>query len=400
MFLIFIAVFLLFPLNIYADWDEDLYFSGYLEKRECRQIKSSNLLQASEILFRGELKQVNENSLLFVSADFFNNEFSDETSKLHEAYIDYTLEELNIRLGRQIIIKGNSDGFRVTDSISPVDSSEYITRSFDETRMAVDAMNLSFNKINYSLNFIFIPVFTPAEFPDKESPWFIENGFQGETKEKDVEKKLSNSEAGAFVNFYLPGLDFGFSYFRGFSDNPVSKLANIDNETVCLKNYEKEEIFGSFFSKPVKDFVLRGELAYFRGIHFNSKNDFDNPEKSCLLKWLAGFDWYPGSNITLTCQFYQELLTSKKNKTKKQNHVNIAFFKISKKFFREKLNLGSSAYINTDKTDSYFSLSADYELTSRIKIYGGTDFFSGSDTGIYGKYKDNTQMWLKAKYSF
>jgi len=357
-------------------------------------------LQASEILFRGELKQVNENSLLFVSSDFFHNEFSDQTSKIHEAYIDYTLEELNIRLGRQIIIKGNSDGFRITDNISPVDSSEYVTRSFDETRMAVDAMNFSWNKINYSLNFIFIPVFTPAEIPDKESPWFIENGFSGQTIENDPEKKLSNSEAGIFVNFYLPGLDFGFSYFRGFSDNPVSRLEKMESETLCLKNYEKEEIFGSFFSKPLKDFVLRGETAYFKGIGFSSKNQFDNPRKADLLKWLAGLDWYPGNNITLTWQFYQELLTSQKNRTQKQNHLNILYFKASKKLFREKLTLASCVQINTDKTDLYLNFSTDYELTSRIKIYGGTDFFSGKESGIYGRYEDNTQMWFKVKYSF
>lgn len=380
---------------------DDLGFSGYLEKRGCYSIKDSNQLQASEILFRGEIRKVTDTALLFASTDIMDNEFSDDVTKLHEAYIDYSYKSFNARIGKQIIIWGSSDGLRVTDNISPVDSSEFITRSFDETRMGLNALNLSYNEINYSLNFLIIPVFKEAKTPDKDSPWYVgDKDSSYITKETIPDKDLGNMEFGSQVKFYLPGIDFSLSYFLGFSDNPVSYFEENNSDEVLIKSYKKEEIFGLNFSKPIKDFVIRGESAYFRNIHINSNDSHEKPLESDLIKWIIGADYYPGNSFNLSLQVYFENLLSNKNKTIKDELTNVYTLSISKKLFREKLNISSMIFYNWLDKDSYINFSWDYEVSNHIKISSGLDLFMGKKSTLYGQYNDNSQVFFRLKYSF
>ena len=400
-FSLIILILFLFSQAAYADFGEGIEFSGYLEKRGCYSIKESGDVQASEVLFRGEIRKVLDNALLFASADVMENEFNDENSKLHEAYIDYSIEAFNLRCGKQIIIWGNSDGLRITDNISPVDSSEFITRSFDETRMAVDAVNFSYNQINYSLNLLYIPVFKSAETPDEDSPWFIGNkSLSQNSKEEEPDKTFNNGEFGGKLNFYLPGFDFSLSYFRGFSDNPVFMLEKQGDKDYLLKKYKREQFFGATISKPFNDFVFRGETAFFKNLYLNSENLKNKPVRTDLIKWIIGTDYYPGSNLTLSFQVYGENILSNSDETAKDEFTNILTFSISKKLFREKLELSSMTYFNTGDNDSYINFSSKYEINNHIKISAGADFFSGSSDTGYGRYEDNSQVWFRLKYSF
>eukprot|EP00767_Chilomastix_cuspidata_P007491 gnl/Chilomastix_cuspidata/8195.p1 GENE.gnl/Chilomastix_cuspidata/8195~~gnl/Chilomastix_cuspidata/8195.p1 ORF type:complete len:396 (-),score=30.38 gnl/Chilomastix_cuspidata/8195:31-1218(-) len=377
------------PSCLYADFSDDLSLSGYFEKRECWQLKSPHDIQASENLFRGELRKFSDNTLLFVSADFKDNKFSDDETSLHEAYIDYSLNSMSFKIGKQIIIKGNSDSLRVTDIISPVDSSEFVTRSFDETRMAVDALNFSYNRINYSLNLIYIPVFTAAETPEYDSPWNKDETIDT-AKEIEPDKTFSNSEKCLELKFFLPGLDFSFFYFNGFSDYPVYY-----NSNELVKQYKKENIFGGTFTKPVNDFVIRGEAVIHKGTYLTNKVISHKPVETDILKYIAGLDYYPGSNLTLSAQYYEEDILSHHDLTNNEKSKKILTFSASKKLFREKLNLSSMLYFNLEKEDSYLRLSTDYELTANLKIFAGSDLFAGSSDTNYGRYEDNSQLWAK-----
>ena len=57
-------------------------------------------------------------------------------------------------------------------------------------------------------------------------------------------------------------------------------------------------------------------------------------------------------------------------------------------------------YFNMDIKDSFTRLSAEYQVMDGFSLFFGSDIFTGDREGDFGRYKDNTQVWAKAKYSF
>lgn len=378
--------------------DQEFDFSGYLETRHCWQIKSPHDCLASETMARLETRTFKENFSLFAAINLSANyKLEDESGiSLHEAYIDYVGSSWDLRLGRQIIIWGNADGVRITDNISPSDLSEYITRDFDEIRMAVDALKLRFLGNRGTAELIYIPFFKPGIMPDKNSPWALDNSpgnyiFMPGNK---PEKKLKNGELGAKYSLFLPGFDVAFSYFYTWNDFPCySYIEQNNNSFLVTPEFHRLHIFGMEFSRPYKDFIFRGEAGFFHGNRYLSTLKNSSLTKRDQIKWLLGIDWYPGNNWSLSFQVTEDRILD-------YEHYAMITASISKKMFREKLTLSGILFLNMDEKDSLTRISAEYQIRDGFSLFLGSDIFKGTRSGSFGRYKNNTQGWVKAKYSF
>jgi hypothetical protein len=72
---------------------------------------------------------------------------------------------------------------------------------------------------------------------------------------------------------------------------------------------------------------------------------------------------------------------------------------ISKKLMNNNLSFSSFAYYDISNKSIFNRFSADYALNDQIHLLIGYDLFEG-DEGIFANYKDNSEIWFKAKYSF
>lgn len=77
----------------------------------------------------------------------------------------------------------------------------------------------------------------------------------------------------------------------------------------------------------------------------------------------------------------------------------MATFNISKNLLRNTLTLSTSGYVGIDELEFFARSGVDYALTDGLHLEAGIDVFAG-DKGIFGQYKDNNEIWIKAKYSF
>ena len=392
--------------------NQDIDFSGYFETRHCLQTKSPNKFLASETMVRMEMRTAKDDISLFASADFSANHLFEDESKvsLHEAYIDYVSSSWDLRAGRQIIIWGNADGVRITDNISPSDMSEYITRNFDEIRMAVDALKLRlFGKYGTG-ELIYIPFFKAGIMPEDDNPWAVKSSSAMDSiifpaNEAEPEKNLENGEIGAKYSFFLPGFDFAFSYFYTWNDFPYYVFTENPKESEtssynATPEYHRLHIAGIEFSKPYNDFVFRGEAAFSHGNFYRFGDKELSLQKKDQIKWLLGVDWYPGNNWSLLFQVTEDRILDYSKEISKKEHSTMVTFNLSKKLLREKLTLSGMHYFNMDIKDSFTRLSAEYQVMDGFSLFFGSDIFTGDREGDFGRYKDNTEVWAKARYSF
>ncbi len=379
--------------------------SGYLESRHCLQTQSPNEFLASETLLRPEIRSSKDGFELFASADISENHVNADESgiELHEAYVDYIASVWDLRLGRQIITWGNADGVRITDNICPSDYSEYITRDFDEIRVAVDALKLRWFSKYGSAELIYIPFFEAGILPGPDSPWAV--GGMGEDISIDgsdePEKELENGEIAVKYAFFFPGWDCAFSYFYTWNDFPVYAFTEIPGPGMsAAATYERRHIYGLELSLPYRNFVIRGETAYTRDGLYQPRMAARPLQKKDSIQWLLGLDWYPGNQWTLLCQLVDERIRDHSAALCAAAHSTIATFNLSRDLFREKLTLSVMLYYDLDIHDSLARLSADYKPVDGCTLSFGADIFSGDREGDFGQYKDNTQVWTKLKYYF
>jgi len=290
-----------------------------------------------------------------------------------------------------------------------MDFTEFLAREYDDIRMPVDALKLRFFKNNVKMELIFIPVFQSCIYPsDPANPWSIipvsDNGPEVIiTPANTPESTLGNSELGGRFSFYLSGIDISLASLYTWNKFPVfsTTISPGLDTTFLIPEHHRIFMTGIDLSKTLGSLVLRGEGAYFLGEHYPSEiNGTSNHLITRdVIKSLLGLDWYPGNEWTLTGQLSLSSILRHSSEMDCDQHNVLVTLGISKKLFRSTLSLSTFGYMDLSSKGYFNRTSIDYNISDPIHLCAGVDLFGG-DGGSFGIYKDNSEVWIKVKYSF
>ncbi len=331
----------------------------------------------------------------------------------HEFWLEHVADAWDIRMGRQIIIWGQADGVQITDIISPPDLTESITRDLDEIRMSVDAVRLRALGNTLTGELILIPVFRAAVYPEGGNPWAISQGAnsQSNTDQNSVrvlpadtpDTALQNMEIAFRISGYFSGLDVAGSVFYTWDDTPALHPGMDPKKDgtirVITPKHHRLTVFGLTFSRPWSDVVFRGEAAFYRGRYLAAASHMVAPAAGNLVKWLAGVDWTPGDDWTITAQVVGQSIFHHGADLAARKNSFLGTLNISKKLMNQRLTFSNMLYLDCDNSGFYDRIKADYEVADGCHLSAGLDLFRGSD-GQFKVYEKNSQIWLKAKYNF
>jgi hypothetical protein len=386
--------------------DAQINVKGFVDSYHAVGIKEPHDYLSSRNRVRMEMTVENETALAFVSFNGLKNQTLPKQSgiELREAYLDYTAVNWDVRIGRQIVVWGKADGVQITDVVSPMDYTEFLARDYDDIRIPVDAFKIRYFQDMVTYEFIWAPSFQAAILPTGENPWSIQMeapaGKQILLDEPLVpENTLGNSEIGGKVSLYLPGIDLALSTLYTWDKFPVFRKTEIGDQVTFRPEHHRITFVGAEFSMPFDAFVLRGESAFFKGKQLESAQFDGQLFKRNMLKWLIGLDWYPGNSWNVSGQFTNSFILDHSDQLAEDAHTMFSTLSISKKWLRDTLTLSSFAYIGINNGDVFDRSSIDYAFTDEFHLSAGVDLFVG-DEGMFGQFKDNNEVWVKAKYSF
>ena len=405
--LIFILLLSVITCSSFGQESDKIRVKGFIDTYHAARIEEPNDFMASRSRFRGELEKINGNSYFFASVNAVHNNVLPQLTKIQfrEAYMEYTGGKWGFKAGRQIIIWGKADGLKITDVISPMDLTEFLAQDYDDIRMPVNGLVLSRFGNNWDLDLVCIPVFESYILPGADNPWGMNFEEQGiiEDDAQTPDFNLSNMEYGGKLSFYLSGIDFDISALNTWNKAPVySYYINDSTETMHIKpEHHRLSFVGMGFSISLNAFIIRGESAFYFDKKFTPKaENYDiGLLESNSANYLLGIDWYPGNEWTITGQFSDEFILDYSDKNALNEHTYISTLGISKKIIRSTLTLSTFIYVGLNEGDFFNHTSADYSLSDNIHIMTGYDWFHGN-SGVFGRYNKNSQVWLKVKYSF
>ncbi len=398
-------------ISTHAQTDEESIWriKGFVDTYHAMRTDEPNNLMSSRTRVRGEIGRDFGQSSLFVSLNATYNAILKERTgfELREAYLDHTENHWGLRAGRQLVIWGAADGLRITDLVSPLDMTEFLAQDYDDIRMPVNALRLFVFNDKVRVEAIAVPAFEGYVLPvDASNPWSVlPTGSPLPVVWNDTGSRpafhLSNFEYGGRLSVTLPGVDFSLSGLYTWNKMPVIQYAPSPTEITVSPQYYRMGFVGGDISKPLGQFVLRGEAAYNIDKHFSYKPEtMRQPQQGFRsLNWLVGVDWYAPSEWMLSAQFSTENIFGYEDCIMQERNNMLATLNVSKKLFNSTLQLSDFTYFDVSNKGWFSRFAADYALSDQIHLLAGFDWFGG-DKGIFGIYKNNSEVWVKAKYSF
>ncbi|NJO89771.1 MAG: hypothetical protein HC831_13090 [Chloroflexia bacterium] len=243
--------------------------------------------------------------------------------------------------------------------------------------------------------------------PSQDNPWGYDfSAFDGITVQLEDQlepsKTFDNSEYGVKMAFNLSGVDFSVLALSTFNKMPEFNMYMVDQTTIAVRpEIHPMKVYGLNFSKPVWDLVFRGDIAYYTDKAYAPSTNLLSGEmqKSNVWNYLLGLDYYPGSDWNISLQFNHTRIIDYSDAFGTNADTYLGTVNISKPIFRNTVTLSTFAYIDLDQGDFFDRTSIDVTAFESIHFLAGVDIFHG-DKGVFGQYKRNSEIWIKAKYSF
>ncbi len=351
---------------------------------------------------------------------------------LREAYIDlfaFLSDNLDVRIGKQIIAWGKADQLNPTSNVCPDDLED--TFDFGQ-KVGVNAVQATYYLSNLSFAAIFVPEFVPAELPSSD----LASAFappveppQGMTFREITqhtvmpERTLDETSQYAFkLSTMLLDYDVSFSYFYGRDDLPLAgslTMMPVDAEGTTDLDieliYPTMQVIGADFAGQVSSVGVWGEGALFLPEKVDMPTYLQTPEGVELLqetvalddepyfKFVVGGDYNFKNGIYVNFQymhgFFQE----------RGEELNDYFvFRIEKDFLNDELLIapfgGALAITDWDDAGSNYGFVTNPEMTyypaDNIELILGVFLLDGKGDNMFSQIKDQDQVYFKAKVSF
>lgn len=373
---------------------QELNLGGYVrnitgvvldDERNFSQVQNTFNLKAEYYSDMSELK-----------AEVYINqsETEDIVIGIKEMYIDLYFNALDLRVGKQQIIWGKSDGVFITDVISPKDLSNFILSDFDEIRLGVTALKAVFFTNKLDFEFVWIPIFTPAVTPGTGTIWEVSTPLPGSPAITEPSDTLENSEVFGKVSFMGSEIDIELMAGYMWDDLPS---AYADGSIVA--DYNRVTMAGGSFSMDIDGLIVRAEGAYYNGKFFTILSSPLSTIEKDFVNYMVGLDYSIGG-FTFGTQFIQEIVLDYDEKIMlNSEYKNTMTLAVARPFLNETLIVEFFSYVGLNNKDALLRPKITYNITDGLEWSVGADVFLGNK-GDFGQYNDNDLLYSRVKYSF
>lgn len=192
---------------------------------------------------------------------------------VRELYVDLYLDRLDLRLGQQSIARGRAYGSILSDNISPLDLSEFLTRDLTELRRGVPAIVARLSVGSHQIEGIVNPIPVKTRLPNKGSSWdFLSSNdwpLPVTTLRETIPVQFSTFQWGLQFNWrpsVAVSLDLGAQLWR-YPLPAYQKSLRLNPQGVHLElteRYKRTPVLSASGDMVLRDgFVLVGEWVHY-----------------------------------------------------------------------------------------------------------------------------------------
>ncbi len=330
-----------------------------------------------------------------------------------DLYLQYKNRGLQLRIGNQQVVWGESFGFFFADIVNPKDTREGgLGGDLAAQRIMVPMVNFSWFQGNYALQFLYLPKpflnLTPAQGSDFAVPLgpFFPGFNVTLSDERILPLALSSSEVGIRGTAILNGWDMGAFFFTYFDRRPSYRPTFAGADVSVRGVHDRISSWGLTATKDFDAWVSRLELIYTANrpvdsFVFNAGAPTQSFGTSTSDEFVGvlGFDYTQWRDWRLTLQVSQDsYLRSVPGSLLPQNSTNLSFVLGGTLFRNHELTVIQSYCVNDGSALS--QLLYMMPLSSRLEATIGTYLFTGSPSSSFGTFRGANRVFLQLKGYF
>jgi len=328
---------------------------------------------------------------------------------LRELYLQLNInEDIQLTVGRQILEWGHGDFLFVND-IFPKDYISFFT-SWDKTYFKAPSDLCKFSLTNQIINvdLLYSPRFDYDRFPNGERLSYYNDFFnmtagQNLIFETDTpDDWFEDDEFALRIYSTIGNIDVGIYAYKGMWKSPSGFEKNTG-----IGIFPRLNVYGFSSAAPIFNGLASFEIAY-----YDSKDDKygTNPYiDNCQVRLLMGYSLNMPSNITISSQYYIEIMKDNENymhnlrqgerPTDYGRHV--ISFKIEQELLENQLKFAlATLYCPTD-TDIFLGPYISYIYQKIWEFRAGANFMIGNeDHTNYGQFEHNSNIYIGARIKF
>jgi hypothetical protein len=337
--------------------------------------------------------------------DNFTDEVLDNYEKeieLRELYLMGSIAgNMDLKVGRQIVVWGRSDNIRVTDVLNPLDMREPGLTDIEDLRLPVTMTRLDYYFGKWNLSALAVHEIRFNKMPEFGSDFYP----YGVSKipENSPESRIDNTEFGLAFNGVFSGWDISFYYASVFDDYPHAELVSAGMFPHMELHHSDIHMGGTAGNIALGNWLIKTDIAFFDGMQFlnTGKTTFSR------IDVLAGMEYSGFADTTVTIEAVNRRLTEYDRRLKKlPDKIDRDDFqsvlRITKDYFHDTLTvtLLTSLYGFSGQNGAFGRFSLEYDLSDNWTILGGiVDYHSGDKPSMSG-IGDNDRIYGEIKYSF
>lgn len=339
-------------------------------------------------------------------------------AELRELHLDWTGRigpaRLDLRLGKQQVVWGQSFGLRVLDLVNAQDLREFILDDFVDARTPVWGARAELFAGDVALQALVFPDFEPDALPDNESEFSLDPELRGllpglaaapgtaplallDDDERPHDWRASSTGFGLRAGTVLRGVDLALHYWdrldaRGVFRRRVTPLDLGPGPPLPLnvlrREHERVRSLGLSFSTTRGDFTLWGEGAVSTGRAYvvNDLSDADGSVRRPDLEYALGLDWTGWQPLFLNVQWIHFVRFGSDARIELERSRELVSLLLRFDLMAERVLPQLFVLVGLDEGETLIRPSIEWRATDRLSLTLGADLFTGPREGLLGQY--------------
>jgi len=331
--------------------------------------------------------------------------------EVRELYLARSFGDLDLRIGRQVIVWGRADKINPTDSFSTRDLTRLMTDDEDQ-RLGLFATQARYAVGDVTVTFVWQPEWRDPVYPVNRT-----EGIAFATRDPD----RSRYQGGVRIDRSGGDVDWSVSYFDGLSRTPHLGIANVEPELLTLElDYRRVHVAGFDLATTAGDFGLRAEAAYTR----TADSDGEDPlAPNSFYAAVVGGERSFGASLNVNVQgLYRHVehwespddlpadptapylpSLAKQAALVAQQHDRSqtgASIRPSLKLLNDTLEL-ETAYVRWfHDASALVRPKVNYSLSDQFRLIGGAEHYMGPDYSFFGRLKDLSSVFAEVRWLY
>lgn len=313
-------------------------------------------------------------------------------------------ENVDVKVGRQVVNWGRSESLRVLDVLNPLDNREPGIADIEDLRRAVTMGRFDFYHGAWNLSLLAIPEIRFGQNPP------IGSDFNPVTPDllavpivQPKPNSLENWEAGVGLTGIFEGWDLSFHFAYTFDDFAVLETIPTPADPVARLVHSRLWLVGSGGNYTIGSWLLKGEIAYVDGVLFTDAGTRSR------LDVMLGVEYYGFTDTTISIELlnrhtfdFPATPTIGTTGFVPQENESQGAFRLTRSFFRERLDATVVAVLLSGESEvgSVVRIDGSYELRDALVLTAGFVLYQESDLPPLSTYGNNDRFFFELKYSF